>query len=75
MTQTWKSASGEWKRTGTLGGGWGSWTRRVDRNIDATNVTEFVSASAIKTDQLGAVAATENWVFFDAVGVGYGNVG
>ncbi len=75
MTQTWKSASGEWKRTGTLGGGWGSWTRRVDRSIDATNVTEFVSPSAIKTDQLGAVAATENWVFFDAAGVGYGNVG
>lgn len=75
MTQTWKSAAGEWKRTGWLGSGWGAWTRRVDRSIDATNVTEFVSPSAIKTDQLGAVAATENWVFFDAAGVGYGNVG
>lgn len=75
MTQTWKSAAGEWKRTGWLGSGWGAWTRRVDRSIDATNVTEFISPSAIKTDQLGAVAATENWVFFDAAGVGYGNVG
>ncbi len=75
VVQTWKSAAGEWKRTGFVASGWGGWTRRIDRVIDGNNVTQFVDPAAIKTDQLNSTAATENWVFFDAAGWGIGNVG
>jgi len=75
VIQTWKSSQGEWKRTGWVASGWGGWTRRIDRVIDANNVTQFVDPAAIKTDQLNSTAATENWVFFDAAGWGVGNVG
>lgn len=59
LIQTWKSTAGEWKRTGTLAGGWGAWSRRVDRMIDPTNVTQFVASEAIDTTQLAQHAATE----------------
>lgn len=58
-TQTWKSAAGEWKRTGTRAGGWAAWNRRIDRQIDPSNVTSFVSDGAMDTNQLANNAATD----------------
>lgn len=58
LTQTWKSAAGEWKRIGWLGSGWAAWTRKVDRQIDATNVADFMADRAIGTGQLADGATT-----------------
>lgn len=74
MTQTWKSSSGEWKRTGTLAGGWGAWSRRVDRPISAANAADFVMSGAIGTAELDGTATYERVVLFDAVGVTFSNI-
>lgn len=74
-TQTWKSASGEWKRTGTRGAGWTLWTRRVDRPITSGNASDFVGAGAINTAELNGTAASERVVLFDAAGVSHANYG
>lgn len=58
-TQTFKSSSGEWKRTGTRAGGWAAWTRRLDRELNASNVASFVVPGSFNTDQLAANAATD----------------
>lgn len=58
MTQTWKSAAGEWKRIGWIGSGWAAWTRKVDRQIDASNVVDFMADKAVGTDQLADGAST-----------------
>jgi hypothetical protein len=74
-TQTFKSSSGEWKRTGTRAGGWGVWTRRLDRELSASNVQQFVGDGALGTIQLGTAAASERVIYLDAVGVEFSNVG
>lgn len=61
ITQTWKSSTGEWKRTGTVAGGWASWSRRVDRPIDSTNVAAFVTNQALDAPQLKDGSATTQY--------------
>lgn len=74
-TQTWKSATGEWKRTGTRGGGWGVWTRRIDRPITSGNASDFVTPGAINTSELNGTAASERVVLIDEAGITHSNIG
>jgi hypothetical protein len=74
VVQTWKSSSGEWKRTGTIAAGWVSWTRRIDRPITSGNASDFVSPGAVNTTELNGTAASERVVLFDAAGVSHSNI-
>jgi len=43
--------------------------------LDPTNSATFVAPGSFKTPELGTGAASESWVFFDAVGISYSNLG
>lgn len=78
VTQTFKSADGEWKRTSTPGSfaSWGAWTPRLDRQITYANISTYIAGAAIdlarinvaSIGMLSALSASMGTVTIDSFG-------
>jgi hypothetical protein len=70
VTQTFKSADGEFKRTSTPGNyaTWDAWSPIVDRQITSANVSTFIADLAITNAKIGNIIKSDNYEPYNLYG-------